>query len=202
MYKFLKVVGSAAAFVTMASAASATTVYAESVSADGETCSVASLSTDRKDLCNALGAEDLGGVAVDGRPGDGGFTAAANFTELLFDFGTKFTGPIYIWEVTGNQSSTLVESITYTLTNSVSGNSVTGSIVNQDGTDAGRNRFVIEEKVAGLFDSLLIQDTTGSGDGFDIDAIAVAAVPLPASAALMLVGLGAFGVARRKSAKS
>ncbi len=200
MFKFLKVAGAAAVIVTVASAASAKTVYAESVSADGETCSVAALSTDRKDLCNALGAEDLGGVDVDGLPTDGGFTSAGNFTELLFDFGTTFTGPLYIWEVTGNQSSALVESITYTLTNSVSGATATGSIVNQDGTDAGRNRFVIEAKVAGLFDSLLIQDTTGSGDGFDIDAIAVAAVPLPASAALMLVGLGALGLARRKSA--
>lgn len=200
MFKILKVAASATALITAASAASAATVYAESVTADGVTCSVADMNTDRSDLCNTLGAPDTDGVVT-----DGGYTTTESFTSLLFDFGTEFTGPLTFWEVTAGLDTAFTQSIAFTLMNSSTGASAGGTIINTDGVAAGPNRFMIEAKVAGLFDSLLVTDTTAPGNQkFHLDAIsvntapAVAAVPLPASAALMLVGLGAFGVARRK----
>ena len=212
MTNLLKAAAAVSFLTVVANSAQAGTVYAQSVTGtDGavsETCNVASSSTDRSDLCNALGEED-----VDGDWRDGGFTSAGLYDSLLFDFGTLFSGPITIWEVTGGLNPSYLESVSFTLQNSVTNATATGVIRNDENNVAdGPNRWKIEAKVAGLFDSLLIEDTTAStfpnttaakGDGFDIDAIAVnmAPVPVPASAALLLAGIGAFGAMRaRKSA--
>jgi len=99
----------ASAISLAASSASAATVYAQSVtSTDGsvvETCDTPVKNTNRADICNALGEPD-----VDGSFSDGGFTSLGNFDSLLFDFGTLFTGPITVWEVTGGRNPSYLES--------------------------------------------------------------------------------------------
>ena len=190
---------SAAVFATFATASSAATIYASSVSADGGTaCTVGVQNTDRIDICNSLGMEDVGGSFS-----AGGFTSTANFEELTYSFGSFFTGPLTIWEVTGggDTNPSYIEQLSFELVNSVTLASVLGTIINVTGVGDGIDRWRIETEVAGVFDSLIVSDSSdlsGGRDGFDIDAIAVSAVPLPASALLLLAGVGAFGAMRRK----
>ncbi len=189
----------AAAIGFFATTANAATIYAQSVTAGSVTCNVGVQNTDRADICNSLGAEDVGGSFS-----AGGFTSTANFEELEYSFGGFFTGPMTIWEVTGGSTNnqSYVEQLTFKLFNSVTNAMQFGSVVNVDGVGDGIDRWRIETEFAGVFDSLFVSDASnlsGNRDGFDIDAIAVAAVPLPASSLLLLAGLGAFGAMRRKT---
>ena len=206
MLNSLKTLTAAAALMLTAGAASAATVYATSVSGtllgdqQATTCSVADRNTFRTDMCNALGEED-----VDGAFELGGFVSLANFDALTFSFGTFFSAPVTVWEVTGGGTSNpgYVESLTITLMNSITNNSVIGSLVNVDGVGDGPNRWKVVYDASGdaVFDSITFVDTsdlTGKRDGFDIDAVAVSAVPLPAGALLLLGGLGGLAAMRRR----
>ena len=203
MTTFLKSALTAAVLGTCATAASAGTIYAQSVSDGTNTCTVAVQNTDRTDMCNSLGAED-----VDGSFSAGGFTSTANFVSgLTYTFGGFFTGPLTIWEVTGGgeNNRSYIEQLSFTLFNSVTTAMQMGSVININGDGDGIDRWRIETAVAGTFDSLFVQDASdlsGGRDGFDIDAIAVSPVPLPASSLLLLAGLGAFGAMRRKKVAS
>lgn len=199
MYEFMKgaVVAAAALVGTDVAAAP---IYASSVQAmsgDGSitSCSVAAKTTDRADLCNSLGAPD-----VDGAYQDGGFTSTGNYSELTYTFGGLFNvETVSIWEVTGSRSMTYIETLDFTLRNSVTGAETTGSVTNINGTPAGPDRWLLVANTPGMFDQFIVSDNSVTYDGFDIDAVSIAAVPLPATALLMIAGLGAFGAVRRKS---
>ncbi len=198
--KLLGVGVSAILAALVSTSAYGSTIYAQSVvggTANGDQfCDTPAKTTDRSDLCNSLGAPD-----VDGPHQDGGFTSAGNFESLLFDFGQLFTGPITIWEVTGGLNPSYIESVDFTLQNSVTGATAMGVISNNvNNQPDGQDRWQIEARVAGLFDSLLLVDSSSTSDGFDVDAVSVqiASMPVPASAAFLAAGLGAFGFMRRR----
>lgn len=198
---------SVASLLLAAPAAQAATVYATEVVGVGgpqASCSVASSSTNRADLCNALGEED-----VDGRFAEGGFLSSGNYDSLTFTFDTLFNGPLTIWEVTGGRNLNYVESIKFTFQNTLDVNiaDVMGTATNVDGTPDGRDRWEITTATAaiGPFNQLVISDMSNTPDGFDIDAVAVNGVdslqpiPLPAGMVLMLTALGGLAVARRRA---
>ena len=87
MLNVLKTLAAAGVVTMAAGAASAATVYATSVSGTliGDqqitTCTVAVRDTNRANMCNALGEED-----VDGAFQDGGFASLAKFDALTFSY--------------------------------------------------------------------------------------------------------------------
>jgi len=155
----------------------------------------------RTNLCNSLGAPDW-------RNG-GGFTETSEYDRYTYYFGTEFTAPSTIWEITGNRASGWTELLDYSFiaANGI-GNSVVGTITNNvDGTpDLGnKDRWIVQFDFGGEtgpFDRLIVSNAGKSGTrSFDIDAIAVIAAPLPAAAWMLLAGVGGLVVVgRRKKA--
>lgn len=191
---------SAALLLGASSAASATTVWATSVTDGITSCSVQTNNGNRANMCNALGAAD---GDFSGGKGNG-FTSSGKFTSLTFDFGTKFTGPVTFYEITGGSPTKHPEALTFSAV-SVGGAIATGTVANTDpgatkvaGTDA-RWQIVFNGFDGRKFTSLTVTDNSNTADGFDIDAVSViATMPLPAGAMLLLTGFGALAVARRR----
>lgn len=198
MSKITKSVLVGAAMMMVGSAASAATVYAQSVVTNtGETCSTPASVSDRTNLCNSLAAPD---VTVPFQTN--GFTSSGNWEELTYTFGGTYNvQSMTLWEISYKRPATYVENLEFTLLNSVTNNTTTGVVTNVDGTPDGADRWMIVVNETGMFDKLIVSDNSVTTDGFDIDAIAweVAEVPLPASALLLVAGLGAFGMVRRKA---
>lgn len=197
----LSVVAAAGMVIIGGGASASTLQYATSVLATGlygqqSFCGNATRNADRSDICNSLGMEDGDGT--------GGFTSSGNYKELNYYFGTDFTAPVHIWEITGGLNSNWVESLDYEFfAVGVGGNSVSGTITNvSDGVADGKDRWKItfDELAGGPFNQLRVVRNGGPGDGFDIDAIGVSPspVPLPAGGLLLLTALGGVAALRRK----
>jgi hypothetical protein len=171
-----------------ASSASASTTYATLVDYNP----VGTIAADRSVPSNALG------------PSDGLFLSLGLTGSAVFSFGTDFTGPSAVVEVTNGNRSDYVETAqvwggtSYNSdTNSLTGFTLLGVIDNSLPTAI--------LAFTGIYKFLAIVDTSsGAGrDGFDIDSVSVSAVPLPAGAALLgsgVVFLGFLGRRRKRMA--
>lgn len=188
----LKTLGIAASFVVASASASsaATTAYVDLVDYNP-----GSFVTDplRTNPANSYGAPDnkflslgIGGLAV-------------------FSFGTLFTGPGTIIEITnGSRAGYLETAKVYVGTsyNSTS-NDISGFQFLTNITNAAASIPLV---ISGVWGFLAILDTStpvgSTRDGFDVDSISVAAVPLPAGAVLLGSGMAALGFMgwRRKKA--
>jgi hypothetical protein len=207
-------------FGLSAGAASAATVYAQEVTGfrDGgsASCSIAAISDNRDDLCNALGEEDH-----PGGNSEFGFLSAGNYDALKFTFGGPFTGPVDFFEITfGNANGPnpgWTESLDLVFLIAGSGGAsfgditlvaddVTGSVTNNDGTAMGSSTWKVTfDLTGGPFEELWVFDTStggpGAGGGFDIDAVravSVSPIPLPAAGLLLIAGLGGLALMRRR----
>ena len=202
----------AAALVASAVPSLAAPVFATSVTAhggSGGSCTIGDagfvVNSTRTNLCNALGAPD--------HPGNGtdfGFLSTGNFSALEFSFGTQFTAPITLFEVSFTTGNLETLELSFMLTGA--GGGVIGSsylVNNNSGTRSGQT-WVVEfnfpagtpTNERGPFDTLWIVDRSTGGDGFDIDAISatgVSAVPLPAAGLLLVAGLGGLALMRRRA---
>lgn len=137
-------------------------------------------------VANALGAAD--GVFYElGRGG-----------EIVLTFGTLFTSPGKVWEVTFGSTQNHPESAD--LFGSVDGTNYVsiGSIDNTTAKGGGVFTFT------GKFNYLKFADTTtfAGSNGFDIDSVSVAAVPVPAAGLLLGGALAGFAALRRRASKA
>lgn len=173
----------------------ATMTYATSVTgvsgASSTTCTAPALNTNRSDLCNALGAPDGGRIGN----AYGGFVSAGNYDYIDFQFGSAFTGPFAIFEISANRPPTYVEGLDIEFALLGGGSVAYGTITNVMGVGETEHRWRVEFGSAadGIYTTLRVRDNSTTPDGFDIDAVSVAAVPLPAG--LLLLGTGIAGIA-------
>lgn len=144
---------------------------------------------DRDNPANALGSD------------------ASDFFEIGFGssvdlkFGSEFTSPGTLIEVTNGSTTSWPESVAVWVGNDGDDGSFfkVGDMSNSDAQNPG-GEFTF---AGGPFDTVRLVDTStfptsGSG-GWDIAAVRVSAVPVPAALPLLAAGLGAFGfIARRK----
>ena len=105
---------------------------------------------------------------------------------VSFDFQEEFNSARFIFD---SQPSDF--DVTFVGTGGDTPVSLLGSSAYEDS-----GRFVIETKVAGLFNSITVPDTANVKDV----EVQVTSMPVPASAALLLAGVGAFAYMRRKKA--
>ena len=206
MARFRKTAFTAAALALMAGGASAASMtFAQQVMVQpgGPTVGAQCNTNLRTDLCNTLGEDDgdfAGGVG-------NGFFSLGNLDPgdvLSFDFGVHFTGPIYVYEVTGGNVANHEEAAVIELIASdLMGADHVKTVYNTDGVKVGgtTSRYeIVFDSIGGPFSSLRVQyvGTPNTTDGFDLDAIAVSAVPVPAAGLLLLAGLGGLAAARRQ----
>lgn len=173
--------GIAAASVSSASAA---TTYATLVDYNP----VGTIAADRKVTSNALGAPD------------GKFLSLGLGGSAVFSFGTSFTGPSVVVEVTnGSRAGYLETAEVYggtsydPSTNSLLGFISLGTINN--------SLAAFTLPFAGIYKFLAIVDTSpivAGRDGYDIDSVRVTAVPLPAGIALLGSSVALFGFVGRR----
>lgn len=121
----------------------------------------------------------------------------------VFDFGVEFNTSAIIFETTyGDRTRNFETAKVYAINSSYNFaglNSVNGaaSISTAGFTLLGSINNLSEVTLVGmpttdLFRYLLLQDTSGGGDGFDVNAVGVTAVPEPSS--LLLLGSGIVGL--------
>jgi hypothetical protein len=134
----------------------------------------------RSDPDNALGAPD------------GKFVSLGLGGELILTFGSSFTGPATLWEVTGGDRSKHFEEVElYGGFNSVW--TFLGTISNSVGMN---NLFFAQ-----TFNQLKLIDispTFSNRDGFDVDSVSVSMIPVPAAGLLLITALGVVGAVRRR----
>ena len=183
-----------------ASAAHLTNIqFATSVQASpsGEQANVQCNTASRMDICNTLGAPDgdfAGGVG-------NGFFSTANAGSLTFSFGSDFTGPVYVFEVTGGNVARNVEGLDLVFMGTTAAGLEVKGILNTQGTkvEGTMSRYEISfDLEGGPFRSVTVYNNSGTEDGFDLDAIGVSPVPLPAAGFMLLAGLGGLAAARRR----
>ena len=140
----------------------------------------------RADPTNALGAAD------------GLFYELGRGGEIVLTFGTLFTSPGKVWEVT--YGSTVQHHESVDLYGSLDGTNYVsiGSIDNTTAKGGGVFTFT------GKFNYLKFADTTtfAGSNGFDIDSVSVAAVPVPAAGLLLGGALAGFAALRRRASKA
>lgn len=197
MAKFWNALCGAAALALLAGGASAAsyTYATKATEVLGGSVDTQCMTASRDDLCNALGAPD------GDFPGGGFFSIGNAPLGVIFEFGTLFTGPITVWEITGGNVASYVEGLDLTFFALTPGGDQYEGILNTQGTKvAGTNaRYEIMFDVSGgPFSAILVRGRNDTEDGFDIDAIAVSAVPLPAAGLMLMAGLGGLAAARRR----
>lgn len=161
-----------------AATAEAAVVYASSV--DSYTQGTGITKIDRTNTANALGAED------------GKFLSLGRGGQAVFSFGGLRFSSGAVYEITFGNILRSKESV------DVFG--ILSGVVSYIGSlrSSGSGSF----SFAGIFDQLMLVDTSalggGSKDGYDIDAIKVSTVPLPAGGLLLVGAIGAIGALRRR----
>ncbi len=193
--KTLNLLLASAALAVSAGAASASTIYANTVisSSQGTCTGAGALGNangcfpDRSNPDSALGAPDGEFFSL----GDGG--------SIVLGFaGTPFAnGVASAYEITFNRESLHKEAVeVYSIFEGVT-SALLGIITNESASGS--------VSVFGPFDSIKLVDitytlfpATTSFDGFDVDAVGVSEIPLPAAGFLLLAGLGGLAAVRRK----
>lgn len=143
---------------------------------------------DRDDIANAFGAPD------------GSFFELGYRGVVDFVFGQRFRGPGALFEITFGNVAAFPEAVRVLVGNAADPASFTqvALLSNLAATQPGGATF----DVPGVFDTVRLIDASprrGRTGGWDVDSIAVAAVPLPAAGGLLLAGLGALALRRRRA---
>lgn len=175
-----KVLALTAALLLAAPVANAATVFATAIDDSGVTNT--NTASGRDDTTNALGAPD------------GDFAALGLGGVAILEFGVEFTGDIHVWEQTFGNRLGYVETV------DIFGITKGGTETFLTSIDNSMEKMTFT--TTGVFTKLKFVDTSpvlAGRDGFDIDAVGVNPVPLPATAALLLAGIGAVAVARRRA---
>jgi hypothetical protein len=159
----------------------------------------------RDDATNALGMTAPGGGFF-----EIGFGSTADFT-----FGTSFTGPVTIAEISFGDPAGYPETVEVFVGSGV-GASFVGTSVGTFTNAQAQAGVTVDLSIAGVgpFETLRMLDTSpltsfnesdanGPLGGFDLDAVRVApAVPLPASGVLLAGALAGAAALRRKARKA
>lgn len=165
--------------------------YATSVTFD-DTATTRGTSNDRDNGLNSLGATD------------GDFFEVGLGETVEFSFGTLFTSPGTVVEVTFGNPANHPESANIFVGLASDANSFVAINENPILNSGAQNGFSFTF-AGGPFDTLRIVDTTttsASTGGFDIDSIQVAAIPLPAGMLLLGSALAGLGALRRRKTAS
>lgn len=182
MLNFKGLMFATSAFAVLSAPAIASGISASTVTSTGASCMVEASNTTTTDICNALGVADSTSTTGSAEIGDG----------LLFDF----DGP-------GFDTATLffadAPTVDFALSFLGGTGPATAGVLGSTAEMIG-SRYQIEVKVAGLFNSLQVSQVGPTTSSALIDAVSVkiSSIPAPASAALLLVGVGALGLARRR----
>jgi hypothetical protein len=153
--------------------------------------------------CGSTSRSDTG--AVNFGAGDGSFYSLGLNGAIVFRITPAFTGPSMVVEVTGRSDHREAAEVR----GSVDGVTFVtlGTVANATSNTAAPLGLTASLAFSGVYNYLAFVDVsrtfftaTGSTDGFDLDAFTVqpAPVPLPAAAFLLLGGIGALGLLRRR----